>query len=381
MTATHTQHRFSTRLAFLVAGVAMSAWAPLVPYAKERAGLDASELGLMLLCLGIGSLSVMPLTGAMTTRFGCRPIAFLSGLAVCMILPLLAWVSSPVLLAITLFAFGAAMGALDVSMNVQAVIVEKHSGQTIMSGFHGLFSVGGIVGAGGTALLLSAGLASLPATVLVAVLCTVLILVARPFLLARTEPASGEGGALFVRPRGAVVLIGLLCCVSFLAEGAVLDWSALLLTDNGLGDKHGGLGYAVFALAMTVGRLTGDRIVGRWGGKRVLVAGSIATAAGFFVAVLAPTPAVALAGFVLVGAGASNIVPVLFRAAGKQTDMPPGLAISAVTTAGYAGILAGPAVIGFVAEAISLQLAFAALGAGMLIIAVSAPRFGRLLAS
>jgi predicted MFS family arabinose efflux permease len=379
MTATHQQHRLSTRLAFLVAGIAMSAWAPLVPYAKERAGLDASQLGLLLLCLGIGSLSAMPVTGAMTTRFGCKPIVFLSGLAVCLILPLLAWVTSPLLLAATLLVFGAAMGTLDVSMNVQAVIVEKHSGQTIMSGFHGLFSVGGIVGAGGMALLLSSGLAPLPAAVLVALVCTLLIMAARPYLLAETEP--GEGGALFVRPRGAVVLIGLLCCVSFLAEGAVLDWSALLLTGSGLSAHLGGLGYAVFAVAMTVGRLTGDRVVRRFGGKRVLVAGSLCTAAGFLVAVLAPSPAVALAGFVLVGIGASNIVPVLFRAAGKQDDMAPGLAISAVTTAGYAGILAGPALIGFVAEAISLQLAFAVLGASMLLIALSAPRFGRLLAA
>lgn len=378
MTATHQQHRLSTRLAFLVAGITMSAWAPLVPYAKARAGLDASQLGLLLLCLGIGSLAAMPVTGAMTTRFGCKPVVFASGLMVCLILPLLAYVSSPLLLALSLLAFGAAMGTLDVSMNVQAVIVEKHSGQTIMSGFHGLFSVGGIVGAGGMALLLSTGLAPLTATVLVAVLCLVVIVVARPFLLAETEP--GEGGSLFVRPRGAVMLIGLLCCVSFLAEGAVLDWSALLLTDGGLAAHQGGLGYALFAVAMTIGRLTGDRVVRRFGGTRVLVAGSICTAAGFLVAVLAPVPPVALLGFVLVGIGASNIVPVLFRAAGKQEDMPPGLAISAVTTAGYAGILAGPALIGFVAEAISLHLAFAALGAAMLLIAFSAPRFGRLLA-
>jgi predicted MFS family arabinose efflux permease len=378
MTATHQQHRLSTRLAFLVAGVTMSAWAPLVPYAKDRAALDASQLGLLLLCLGIGSLSAMPVTGALTTRFGCRPVVFLSGLAVCLVLPLLAYVSSPLLLALTLLAFGAAMGTLDVSMNVQAVIVEKHSGQTIMSGFHGLFSVGGIVGAGGMALLLSAGLAPLPATLLVAALCAVLIVVARPFLLAETEP--GEGGSLFVRPRGAVVLIGLLCCVSFLAEGAVLDWSALLLTGSGLAANQAGLGYAVFAVAMTVGRLTGDRVVRRWGGKRVLVAGSLCTTVGFLVAVMAPSPLIALAGFVLVGIGASNIVPVLFRAAGKQEDMPPGLAISAVTTAGYAGILAGPALIGFVAEAISLNLAFAGLGLAMLLIAASAPRFSRLLA-
>ena len=379
--STHLQHRLSTRLAFLVAGTTMSAWAPLVPYAKDRAGLDASQLGLLLLCLGIGSLMAMPVTGIMASRFGCKPVIFASGILVCLVLPLLALVSSPLLLALALFAFGAAMGTLDVSMNVQAVVVEKESGRHMMSGFHGLFSVGGIVGAGGMALLLSQGIDPLKATIALAIVSAAVMVFAWPRLLAEADPAA-KGGPMFVLPRGAVLMIGLLCCLCFLAEGAVLDWSALLLTNGvGLPASQGGLGYAVFAVAMTVGRLTGDRVVRRFGGKRVLAAGSLFTALGFFIAVTAPSPLLALAGFLLVGTGASNIVPVLFTAAGKQDDMPAGVAIGAVTTAGYAGILAGPALIGFVAEAASLNLAFAGLGVGMLLVAASAPRFARLLGS
>jgi predicted MFS family arabinose efflux permease len=276
------------------------------------------------------------------------------------------------LLGLSVFAFGAALGTLDVAMNIQAVIVERESGGALMSGFHGLFSVGGFVGAGSMAALLWLGLTPLAATVLVALLVALALAIAAPHLL--REPDHAERDAqLFVMPHGAVIFIGVLCFIVFLAEGAMLDWSALLLTaGHGLDASRGGLGYAAFAIAMTAGRLTGDKVVSRFGGKRVLLAGGSCAAAGFFCAVLAPSAAVALLGFVLIGLGAANIVPILFTAAGSQRAMPASLAISAITTIGYAGILAGPALIGFVAHASSLNLAFAGLGAAMLLVAASA---------
>ena len=160
----------------------------------------------------------------------------------------------------------------------------------------------------------------------------------------------------------------------FLAEGAVLDWSAVMLTNSGMSSAQGGLGYAAFAVAMTIGRLNGDKIVQRWGGRRILLLGGLAAAAGFFIVVLAPSAWLALAGFLLIGFGASNIVPVLFTAAGSQKDMPASLAVSAISTIGYAGILAGPGLIGFVAHAVGLQWAFAALACGMLLVATQARR-------
>jgi predicted MFS family arabinose efflux permease len=368
---TDAAHRLSTRLAFLVAGIIMSAWAPLVPYAQQRLHLGAAELGMLLLCLGIGSILAMPATGALTSRFGCRPIVLLSGAQVCLVLPFLALASTPLLLATTLFLFGAAIGMLDVAVNVQAVIVEKESGRPLMSGFHGLFSAGGIAGAGGMALLLWAGMDILPATIAVSAAAALALAVAGPRLM-RAQPAADEKQPLLIMPRGAVIFIGLLCFACFMAEGAVLDWSALLLTSGaGFVADQGGLGYAAFAVAMTAGRFSGDKIVARWGGPRILLVGGLCAAAGFFTAVLAPVPAVALIGFVLIGLGASNIVPILFTAAGRQRDMPPGLAVGAITTIGYTGILAGPALIGFVAHASSLHLAFAGLGGAMLLVAAS----------
>jgi predicted MFS family arabinose efflux permease len=367
-------HRLSTRLGFLTAGITMAAWAPLVPYAKERLHIEAAQLGMLLLCLGVGSLLAMPVTGALTSRYGCRPVVLLSGALVCAVLPFLAIAPSPLLLGVTLFLFGATIGALDVAINVQAVQVEKESGGALMSGFHGMFSVGGIAGAGGMAALLWAGMDTLMAAILVAAIAAAALAVAAPNLLpaAATQSDAKEDQRLFVVPRGAVAVIGLLCFACFMAEGAVLDWSALLLTTaTGIRADQGGLGYAAFAVAMTLGRFTGDKIVARFGRQRVLLAGGLCAAAGFFTAVAAPTPAVALLGFVLIGLGASNIVPILFTAAGNQHDMPAGLAVGAITTIGYAGILAGPALIGFIAHASSLQMAFAGLGCAMLLVAAS----------
>jgi predicted MFS family arabinose efflux permease len=349
----------------------MSAWAALVPFAKTRMDLNPVQLGLVLLCLGVGSLIAMPLAGPLTSRFGCRRVIVSSGAIASLVLPFLAIAPHPLLLAIALSLFGASIGTLDVSMNIQAVIVEKNHGRPLMSGFHGLFSVGGFVGSGGMALMLSAGLNPLMACVLMAAIIGGTLGVAAPHLL-RAATAAERESPVFAVPHGAVILLGIVCFAVFLAEGATLDWGALFLTTNGgFTPDRGGLGYAVFAIAMTVGRLTGDRVIRRWGRKRVLALGGLCAAAGFFTATLAPAPEIALAGFLLIGAGASNIAPIIFTAAGRQQDMPPAAAVSAVTTLGYVGTLAGPALIGFVAHISSLQTAFGGLGCAMLLVAGS----------
>jgi fucose permease len=205
---------------------------------------------------------------------GCRLVVLLSGAFTCLFVPGLAFADTALLLGATLFAVGASIGTLDVAMNVQAVIVERESGGSLMSGFHGLFSVGGFIGAGLMALMLWAGMTPTASTVVIVVLVALSLAGAAPYLLPGADGA-GRDGPLFVVPHGAVIFIGALCFLSFLAEGAILDWSALLLTaEQGLDASRGGLGYAAFAIAMTVGRLTGDRVVRKLGGKRVLLLGA-----------------------------------------------------------------------------------------------------------
>jgi MFS family permease len=359
----------STRLLFLIAGFAAAAWASLVPFAKARTGLNEAALGLALLCLGAGSILAMPIAGALSTRYGCRIVLAVSSALLCATLPLLAITSSVPLLATTLFFFGVALGSTDCVMNVQAVIVERASGKPMMSGFHGFYSLGGIVGAAGTSALLTLNMSAFGGTLIVVVTIVIALLMAYPALLSYGNPAEGPPFAI---PHGIVLFLGVLCFIVFLVEGSMLDWSAVFLTEQrGMPVAQAGFGFASFSLAMTLGRLTGDRIVATIGRRAVLAAGGSLSAGGIALAVTAPWWQVALVGYALVGLGCSNIVPVLYTAVGRQTTMPQAVAIPAITTLGYAGILAGPAGIGFIAHQSSLSAAFFLVAALMVAVAAS----------
>ncbi len=357
--------RFATRLLFLLAGFGYACWAPLIPIIKLRLGLDESVLGLLFLCIGLGSIGAMIATGILTTRFGNRPILIGSGFGFAAVVALLPVADTILTLGVTLVAFGATLGALDVAMNLHAVDVERAAARPMMSGFHALFSVGGFAGAAFMTLLLSQHIAPLAGTLACCALMVTAMAIAVPRLL---DSAAARDGPMFALPRGLVLLIAVLAGITFLVEGALLDWGALLVTDAGLVPlAQGGLGYMVFSIAMTAGRLSGDAVSARFGDRRTLLWGSVLAIGGFVVLLTAAKFAPALLGFALIGLGCANIVPVLFRRAAAQQAMPAGLAIAAVTTTAYAGMLAGPAGIGFVAQAASLHLAFW-LMAGLLVL-------------
>lgn len=362
--------KIATHLAFFATGFGLASWAPLIPYVKTQAGLNDAELGLLLLCLGIGSVIAMPLTGWLSARNGSKPMVVIGGLGFGLLFPLLVITHQPWALAATLLALGACAGTLDVSMNVHAVEVERMAGKPIMSAFHGLFSVGGIVGAGGVTLLLSFGVSLFVCGLISAAIAFLAILIAWPRLLsARGEPVK------LVIPHGVVVLLAILIAIMFLVEGALLDWGALLLIEMNLANAaRGGLGYVIFSVAMTIGRLYGDAIVIKIGNKLTLIYGSLLAIIGFGVLLLAGHIVQAMFGFALIGFGASNLVPVVFRLAGEQKIMPSSLAIAAVTTTGYAGILLGPAMIGFISQATSLKFSFVALALLTLLIPFASGR-------
>ena len=369
--ADRAETRLATRLSFLAAGFVMACWAPLVPFAKARVGVDDAQLGLLLLCLGIGSIIAMPLTGWLSARFGSKPMILCGGVGAALMLPLLATTGSAWGLAATLLGFGASLGTIDVAMNIHAVEVEQAGERPMMSGFHALFSIGGFAGSGGMTLLLSTGAAPLTGALCAAAMTVAALGLAWPRLLV----ARGGKPIPLVAPRGVVLLLAGLAAATFLVEGALLDWSALLIVGAQLASvAQGGVGYMVFSIAMTIGRLTGDRIVARAGNANVLAGGGLLAVAGFALLLTAPTAAIAMLGFLLIGFGASNIVPVLFSLTGRQTVMPAALAVAALTTTGYAGILAGPAVIGFVSEGIGLKAAFWLLAALMALVPIFARR-------
>ncbi|MGJ4972991.1 MULTISPECIES: MFS transporter [unclassified Bradyrhizobium] len=375
MSSDHSAARLATRLAFFVAGFGIACWAPLVPFAKQRLGVDDATLGLLLLSLGVGSVASMLAAGLLSAHYGSKPVVIVSGIALALFLPLLAIAATPATLALALFAFGAALGSLDVAVNIQAIDVERLSERPLMSGFHAQFSIGGFAGSGVMTALLAFDVAPLLGTLACCALALAAMIVAAPRLMA-SKPA--QSGPLLVLPHGAVLLLAALAAIMFLVEGAMLDWSALLLAGSGrLPAAQAGLGYIMFSIAMTAGRLVGDAVVARIGDRATLLGGSAIAIAGFVLLLTAPWVAAAMAGFALIGLGASNLVPVLFRRAGAQTAMPVGLAVAAVTTAGYSGVLLGPAGIGFIAAATSLPAAFWMLAALLVIVLLSAPLAAR----
>ena len=346
----------ATRAFFFIGGFGSASWAPLVPVLRERLAIGDNVLGLLLLCIGIGSLVTMPLSGALSARLGCRRVLVATGiLFACTLLAVTLvdslWTAVPVIL-----VFGALMGCLDVVINVAAVIVEKGVGRRIMSGMHAFWSLGGFVGAGLYGVWVGVlGLTAFQSTAIAAGIVLALTVGFGRNLI----PYGGGGGSLIAIPRGIVVFVGITAFIAFLSEGSVMDWSGVYLTAvRGMDLALAGVGFSVFSAAMLTMRFLGDRVVQRIGQRPVAVGGALLTLVGILLIMFAPVDALLYFGFFAIGIGSANIVPVFFSLMGRQNVMPIGTAVSAVSTMGYLGILAGPAAIGFISSATNLQTAF-----------------------
>ncbi len=376
--------RTATQLIFLVCGLGMASWAPMVPYAKDRLALNDTDLGLLLLLLGAGAMLMMPTSGWLVSRFGSRLLMACAVLVMAFCLPLLLFLTSTTAMAITLFVFGAGIGTIDVAMNAHGVQVQNLYGKPIMSSLHGLFSVGGLFGSLGLGFLIKLGLNPVYAIVSIAVLMILITLiqyknlfpadaereVIAKFSTSDQQPAAGHQRLGWLH--GSVLFLGVMCFAVFLAEGAILDWSAIFLRDiKGVEPEFAGIGYAAFSVAMAIMRLVGDKLVARLSSKTVVVGGSVLGAIGLLIAILSPWVAGALVGFVLLGLGAANIVPVFFSATGTLPGVAPTVSISAITTIGYTGLLAGPALLGFIAQQFSLSVSLGFVALLLLIVALS----------
>ena len=363
--------RRASMLIFLVCGIGLSSWAPMVPFAKTNLNLDEAALGFVLLSLGFGAILMMPVSGFLINKYGSRKVMLAAAIVIALILPNLLMAASPVQLSVALFIFGAAIGSIDVAMNAHAVLVQERFGRHIMSSFHGMFSLGGIIGSIGLGFLIGFGLSPTIAAISISVLLFFIAVSQYKYLLPHAEENSVESFS-FSLPRGPVLVLGLMCFVFFLAEGAMLDWSAVFLKFNrGFTENMAGWGYAAFSIAMAIMRFTGDNLVHKIGSQKVVLFGALLAAAGYLIAVSVPLPGAALFGFVLVGLGAANVVPVFFTAAGNIPNVPASVSLPAVTILGYTGQLAGPALIGFIAEMTSLPIALGFVGVLLLIVAVT----------
>jgi MFS family permease len=348
--------RLAVAVVFLANGFIIGVWAAHIPLVEERLAISHGALGIALLGMAVGALIAMPLGGAAIARLGSATVLRVTTVTWFLSFPLPVLAPSFPLLVAGLFLFGAANGVMDVAMNAHGVLVERRLGRPVMSSYHGMFSLGGLFGAGLAALLLPVMPPSLNAIAMSALVA--LTTIAAFFHLLPSESDRSAGGPAFALPSKATVGIGALCFLALLSEGAILDWSALHLQSSlSLGAGLAATGFAAYSAAMAGGRFLGDWLRAHIGAVLLVRASAFLATFGLLIAVAVPDPLVAIIGFALSGLGLANTVPIFFGAGGKIPGQDAGTGIAAITTMGYAGFVAGPPLIGFAAQATSLALA------------------------
>lgn len=353
--------RIATALVFAIHAAVFASWTPHIPEVKERLGLNEGTLGLALLGAPVGSVVAMLVVGSLVARFGSRRVVLATFLGYAAVSPALGAAWSPAALFAALALWGGFQGALDVAMNSQGIAIEQRYGRPILSSFHAWWSFGAFVGVGLGALAIVAGL-RLDVQMIIATV--VLVLVSWPLvrlMLDDDHSVDEHKLALPWRDRRVLLLAGVMFG-GLLCEGAVGDWAALYLRDSiGVAPQRAGLGYSVFAVTMFLGRVMGDRWVARFGAVKVVAVLAAVGAVGFGSALLVSQFWFALVGFAAMGLGIACVVPVVFSSAAAQSDSHAGQAIAGVATAGWAGFLLGPPLIGLLAHSTSLSTALAVL--------------------
>jgi len=356
---------------FLVVGLIMGAWAAEIPVAKLRLGGGAGLFGAALLFIAAGAIMAMPLGGALINRFGSRLMVTLSGLAYCVLYmgPVLA--PTLPLFMVCGFAFGAALGLTDVAMNTQGLAIERLARKPLMSRLHGMYSVGCLLGAfsGGVLIESMGNIAQVAVLILV---CLAILWIASRFLLPGAVD-KGLSTSHFALPTRATLGLGALCFMTLLVEGAFTDWSGIYLHHELAVDTGAAAaGFGLFSGGMAISRFLGDRVRTLIGSVHMVRSSALLTFVGLIGALQAQDPLLAVGMFALAGIGIGNLAPILFAGGGRMEPKAPGRGIAAVTTLGYSGMLAGPPLIGFLADGVGLKLALWSLAVMMFIVMAGA---------
>jgi MFS family permease len=359
---------------FGINGFALSSWFPHIPAVQRKLDLSDGTLGLALLGSAVGALVATTASGWVIARIGSRRATRAAVLALCAALPLPGLAPNLPVLVLALVLLGASNGILDVAMNTQAVAVEQRYRRPIMSTFHGVFSLGGLASSALAVAIVAAGVGTVAHLVTAAIVLGVAAFLASRWLLPDEGSQSSGHGLVFARPSGPLITLGIIAFCVLLGEGAMADWSAVYLRntlDTGAG--YAAAGYAVFSSTMALGRLSGDRLTARFGPAMLVRAGGSVVAIGLGFALILGRPAFSLLGFACVGAGLSCIFPIVLSAAGRVLGIAAGSALAAVTAVGYTGFLAGPPLIGLVAQVTSLRVALGIVALLGVTVAVLAP--------
>ena len=352
-------NRLAVNLIFMVNGFIYANWIARLPRVQEIYQLNNQALGLVLLFVSMGAISSMPFTGWLIHKNSSRTITLCGAVAFCLLVPGIPLLPEVWQVRILFYLVGVSAGLLDVAMNAQAVLVEQKYQKPIMSSFHALFSVGMMLGAGSGALFAKFEVSLFAHLISIVGVCLVLVLWAARHLIRDTpQAATTAEGASFRLPTKAILNVGIIAFCGMTGEGAIADWSSNYMENVAKANEAlAPIALAAFSLAMTIGRLFGDRIRESLGDKRLLIYSGCISFVGLAVALAFPVPYLIIIGFLIIGFGLAAVVPIAYSIAGNAPGLPPGVGLSMVTTVGYAGFLFGPPIIGFLADWQTLRVA------------------------
>jgi MFS family permease len=346
---------------FFVHGLLFASWAAHIPHVKAHLGIGNATLGFALLGAPVGSVSAIAVAGYLVPRIGSRRVVQIALVGYCVAGPFVGLAGSVAELFVALLFWGGFQGMLDISMNTQAITVERTRARPLMNGMHASWSIGAFVGAGvGTIAVATGGSLTSQLVVLGALALVIdgwLCLRMVPDVADPSDHRTAESGR---RISGLMLLLGAIAFASMLCEGAAADWSSVYLRDSlGSAAASSGLGYTAFTLAMVAVRLFGNRLLARYPAAVLLPALTAITTVGFGAVLAIGAAPAAIAGFFLLGLGVGTVVPTMFSAAGRLPGLHPGVGIAAVSGLGWAGFVLGPPLIGQLAGAVSLPFALA----------------------
>jgi MFS family permease len=365
-----TRQRISLSIFFFLSGFSFASWASRIPTIKSDFQLNEAQLGTILLTMPISSLIGLPFSGWLVSRFESRiplTVAFLLN-AVCLFL--IAFAHTTVTLVAAIFMFALTMRVFNISVNTQAINLQKQYERKINGSFHGLWSTGGIVGVGFTTLLLAFQVSMIHHLLIVSTVTILVTLYFYRFLLRNDKAASGNK-LTFGKPDPYILYLGLLVFCAAVCEGGMFDWSGIYFQQIVQVDLFT-TGYLVFMAFMALSRFMSDRLIEQIGMPATYVCSAVLIVSGILLSILVPTFWPALIGFSLVGFGTAAVIPMTYSLAGASTKYSPGMAISLIATFGIAGMLLGPPMIGYLAHAFSLKVSFIAFAlAGVMLIPIS----------
>ncbi|HEX8022261.1 MFS transporter [Mucilaginibacter sp.] len=365
--------RIAVGAMFFMAGLSFSSWASRIATVQQTLGLSEAGLGAVLFALPVGLMCSLPFSGWIITKIGSKKLVIAALLVYAAALVSLGLAQNTFQLIICLLCFGFASNSVNIAVNTQAVATEQLYQRPIMAFFHGLWSLAGFTGAGIGTFMIARGVIPFHHFSLMLIVIAIGVAVAARYL---KDDKVTDTGPVFVMPDKSLIKLGIIAFCSMICEGAMFDWSVIYFKKVVLAPEALiGLGFTTFMFTMAGGRFVADWFAHKFGLKRTLQVSGSLTATGLAIAVAFPYVYTAIIGFLLVGAGVSSVVPMVYSAAGKSKTMSPGVALAAVSTIGFMGFLVGPPVIGFIAGIATLRASFvliACMGISVVVVSTKA---------